>query len=79
MNGHWTKKRPDKPGAYRIADREGNSLGEHVLEINKESEYSNADKLIEMTIDYCYMCSHDGWWWSEPSELPPGPPKWEDE
>lgn len=83
MNGHWQKEIPKKDGTYWTATRQG--------ELNRPLHVCwDGDKLIYAggtpkdpdpslaKNPFNYDSTWKGLWWSEPLEVPPPAPKWEE-
>lgn len=76
MKGHWQKDVPKQSGEYWTATRDGLLAGTKIVSYGKDGALNFAG----FSLDGRLPPEEDGWqgwWWSEPVEKPPRPPRWE--
>ncbi len=65
LNGNWTRKAPDRPGLFAVADKEGRVCGEALF------GYDCSGEIASVTHP-----RWDGWFYNKPlPQIPVRPPK----
>lgn len=75
MDGAWQKSVPSGPGQFWTATRDGEMAGIQTVAYDIYGHLIWAGcRVRDPKID-----GWKGWWWSEPIEEPPSPPKWDND